>query len=414
MVDVDDAIRSALTERQRRIGAPPPFPLSPIRTAEEAPMKTRNWSLVVAGVALAAVWILVVVVSRPSRSPIDRPPAAVATTLDAPGGGDTDGVVTIEVPVVAVGASGAVAEDVLPGVAFGFFDEQRLVDLRILPSEREVWDAVFDDGTELDVVEIGFRLDAAGGLADDRLLPIDTSVVPVELQHPAAALDANVVAVGIDSALGLFSIPGAVERPEDWPDLLGLARAGEGVLIPGPPLDIAVVFVHALGGGDPAAGLDFYRSLVEAGAMPISNSTMFEEAIDAGVVAGAWTNWAVVRLDRSIPYDADFAVPSSGAVALPALAGVVVTSDVPEVSMQWLGERMRPDAQLEMLVRDVFVPTGESFVTRLTPSVDVGRPVGALTGFDLFSGQPFLELDWRTVAESADDIRSALSQIVGS
>lgn len=346
MSDLDDRIRSMLEDVQRTVPPEPPFPLSPLRPREEIQRMRRVATAVVAGAVVLGIWLVVVVLARPPAGELE--PGVVSapgTTSVAGGGGGSQSPPAGggEVRSVQVAGAGPYVEDVLQGHSLDFYRETGYgIQFELFGSMAEVWRLHDDAGTEVDVVEVGFRLEALAGLADEHFLPIDESAVPALDRVPDwLGIDANGIVPGIEGALGLIHVPGQGDPPGSWVELVAMAEDGRAVVIPGPPLSLAVVFVHAMGEGSVDVGLELYANLVAAGAIPARTTAEFQQALADGAVAGAWSSNGAVASDRSITFDADFLVPDTGAVVLPTFAGILETAAAPDAAMAWLEFRLR-------------------------------------------------------------------------
>lgn len=365
-----------------------------------------------AGLAVLGIVVFVVVFRVPDadRSPDESSPSTLAAPVSddpAPEPDEPD-------PVVVVG-SGEYVNRVLSGTEFTFFTATGLgVSVVTLGSGALVWQLGEENPHGFDVIEVGFRLDALAGAGDDRFVPVDLAVVenltfvPDEFQ-----VDANGIVPGLDGALGLFT-SGFDGQPAPemggWDDLLGAAESGATVVIPGPPLHVAVVFTWAVGDGDPVAGLERYQRLVDAGAVPLSSTTALREQADEGPLVGAWTSAGVKRLPH--PYEALFIVPDSGAVALPAFSAVLADSDVPEDGQRWLNHRLSSTVQRSMTFDQVLVGLNEEVPIPLVPVVPLGEDARPFTAFDPHTGDDYVVFDWKAVWESVEAINDALSAIV--
>lgn len=377
----------------------------------------RVASQVLIGVAVVGVWVAMVVLGRPP-SEVTEPDIVGSPGPTSAEGGDPESAPTDEeiaqAPGVIVAGSGPYVADILQGYSFDFYTDTGYgIQFEVLGSTSEVWRLHDDPDSDVDVVEIGFRLEALAGEADEHFLPIDPSVVPTLHQVPEwLRIDANGIVPGIEGALGLIHVPGEGEAPASWDDLTAIAESGRSVVIPGPPLSLAVVFVHALGGGDVEAGLEAYAGLVGASAVPARTTAEFQQALADGAVAGAWSSNGAVSTDRSITLDADFIVPASGAVVLPAFTGIRRGTASPEAALAWLEFRLG-EPQEGMSFDDLISRIDGPVPIPLTPVMDTGRSPLIHTGIDPFSGEPFIGLDWAAVAASRDDVIARLEEITG-
>jgi spermidine/putrescine-binding protein len=256
--------------------------------------------------------------------------------------------------VVTVVGSGLRVEQILRGTEFGFFSETGLgVNVLDLASPGLVWELTNDNRNRADVIEVGFRLDALSGSGDDSLLPIDPAQIPsLAPVDEDFLLEARGIVPFIDGAVGLVSSGAGADELSDWADLQTAVDRGATVVVPAPPSDLAVVFVWALGDGDPERGVERYAELIDGGALAVRTTSDFIEVAGSGPVVGAWSSSGVVRAQRTVS-DIEFLVPSSGAVALPGFAGILAETEQPEAAHRWLNFRLETILQTAMTFGEV-------------------------------------------------------------
>lgn len=404
MSDLDQRIRRVLTEIQERVEPGPPFPLEPLRARRPKENSMRNRFAPALGlVAMAAVWAIVVLAGRP-------PEQAPTAPVSAPSPTGPSTTVPVEPPTIRVAASGQYAEDVLASIgALAYVTTENVgLEIIVLGSEAEVWSLLEDNTVDADVIEIGFRIEALSGLGDQHLLPADQiDAGPLEFLR----VDANGVVPAIDGALGLFEVEGAGVEIDSWSDLLAISTEGGSIVIPGPPLAFAVVFVWALGDGDVDLGVERYRALVDSGAIVAKTTSEVGSAIDSGAVAGAWTSSGVISIDRGFA-EVDFIVPSSGAVALPAFTGVLAGTDHADEALRWVELRFSEELQANMTFDTLIRAPNTVLPVPWAPAIDVGHDPTLLVGFDPLA-DPLWTPDWAAVAETREDVVARLEAIAG-
>lgn len=371
----------------------------------------------IAWLALAlAVTVGAVIVFRvPSQDVAASPDVPLATSDPSPeeaGTDDTGPDTSEDQPGLTVAASGQAVSQILEGNEFDFFNETGLgVDLLALPSQAVVWDLIDENRNDADVIEVGFRLEALAGDSDDRLLPIDGSLIPnMANVRDAFLLDANGIVPYIDGALGLFASEAGVSAVTAWEELQDAVDAGVTVVVPAPPTDLSVVFVWTLGDGDPQLGIDRYAALIAGGARALRTTGDLVDVAAEGPVVGAWSSSGVKRAGRST--DLEFVVPTSGAVALPGFAGILADTDQPEMAHRWLNFRLKPSVQTSMTFSELPRQFNQDVPVAPIPVIDVERDARPLTGFDPHAGDAVVVLDWPEVAASANEIITGLESLI--
>lgn len=367
--------------------------------------------------ALAVTVGAVIVFRVPSQDVAAAPEPPVATSAPSAEGTGTDDTgpdTSVNEPVLTVAGSGQAVSQILGGSEFHFFSETGFgSDVLTLPSQAVVWDLVDENRNNVDVIEVGFRLEALSGGADDRLLPIDTSLIPnLASVSDAFVLDANGVVPYIDGALGLLASEAGVSEVTAWEGLQAAVDSGVTVVVPAPPTDLSVVFVWALGDGDPQLGLDRYGALIASGARALRTTGDLVDAAGEGPIVGAWSSSGVSRAGRSS--DIEFVVPESGAVALPGFAGILADTDQPESAHGWLNFRLGPILQTSMTFTELLRQANQDIQVPPIPVIDVDNDARPLTGFDPHAGDAFVVLDWSALAASKQEIVTELESLTES
>lgn len=111
---------------------------------------------------------------------------------------------------------------------------------------------------------------------------------------------------------------------------------------------------------------------------PPGRPAEFQQALADGAVAGAWSSNGAVSTDRSITLDADFIVPASGALVLPAFT---------EAALAWLEFRLG-EPQEGMSFDDLISRIDGPTPIPLTPVMDTGRSPLIHTGIDPSRASP--------------------------
>lgn len=366
-------------------------------------------------VGVLALTALAIVMFRVAPNDVETEGAPVETTLASNTGQEIvqENEPEEVPPSVTVVGSGQRVDQILQGSEFNFFSEIGVgVDVLPLPTPGLVWELTEDNRNRADVIEVGFRLDALSGTADDSLLPIDPAQIPSLGQvDEDFVLDAHGIVPFIDGAVGLVSAGAGGEVVSDWADLLTAVERGATVVVPAPPSDLAVVFVWALGDGDPERGLERYAELVEGGARPVRATGDFVEVVSSGPAVGAWSSTGVIRAQRTVS-DLEFLVPLSGAVALPGFAGILAETEQPEAAHRWLEFRLGTILQTAMTFGEVMRQFDQEPSAPPVPVIDLSRDARPATGFDPHAGDAYVVLDWAAVGASAADVTAALETIV--
>jgi hypothetical protein len=276
-----------------------------------------------------------------------------------------------------------------------------------------VWRLTEKIAPEFEIVELGFRLDAVSGQFDDRFAPIDRSLLPNLGAVPERFdLDVHGIVPGVDGGVGMFADARSSFSPLDWLDLVEAARSDVTVAVPGPPLSISVVFVWALGIGDPDVGLDRYQELIDAGAIPVTTTGQLRTLLEAGPAVGAWSSSGIIDISRSPDTTIALITPTSGLVPLPAFSGILATSSDPVAAHRWLNFRLGQETQDVMTFRELIGTREASPPGPWGPVVDTGQDPSPLIGFDPLQA-PIVELDWAEVAATVDEITAAHTANVG-
>lgn len=364
--------------------------------------------------ALAVTFGAVIAFRVPSEDVAASPEVPLATaSTEGPGTEDTGPDPTADQPVLTVVGSGQAVSQILEGNEFNFFSETGFgVNVLALPSQSVVWDLVDENRNNADVIELGFRLEALSGAADDDLLPIDTSLIPnLSGVSDSFLLDANGVVPYIDSALGLFASE-TVSAVTTWEGLRDAVDAGVSVVVPAPPTDLSVVFVWTLGDGDSQLGLDRYAALIAGGARALRTTGELVDAAAEGPIVGAWSSSGVKRAARTS--DIEFVVPESGAVALPGFAGILADTEQPASAHEWLDFRLGPILQTSMTFTELMRQFDQDPPIPPIPVIDVDDDARPLTGFDPHAGDAFVVFDWPAVAAAAEEIVTDLQSLTES
>lgn len=368
---------------------------------------SRTQSQIATGVVLMSAWLMMVLLARPVESESTVPIAVEAT--------QTSDETERSVPIVNVVGSGRYTDEVLAALTIRFMSSHDIEEtdaiVEALATEGDVWRLTESETTSVDVIEIGFSLDAISGAFDERFLPLDRSMLPnLDAVPDRYVHEVNGLVPGVDGAVVMFADGQSSYKPIDWIDLVDAAESGVSVAVPGPPLTISVVFVFALGSGDPGVGLERYRRIVDAGGRAVTTTAQLREVMDSAVTVGAWSSSGVVALSREGPTAAIIA-PSSGLVPLPAFSGILATADDPVAAHRWLNYRLAAETQSVMTFRPLLRSQNEATPVPWGPVVDVGEDPSSLVGFDPLRS-PVLELDWAALRATADQITTELQTIV--
>lgn len=363
----------------------------------------------VALAVMAAIAIAVVAVLRvPDEAPLFD--AVGSTTTLAESESSSDAQPTEEVALLRVFGTGQVVDQVLAGIEFHFSQQGSVgVDVTALPSAAVVWALTEENRNRADVVEVGFRLDAVTGAADQEFAPFDPSAVPALSAVPADfVLDANGLVPFIDAGLGLARTADA-PAVDDWDDVAAALADGATVVLPSLTSDLAVVFAWVLGDGDPELGVERYASLIEAGAHPVRSTSELTELAGEGGLVAVWSSAGVTWAARTT--DLEFVVPRSGAVILPGFTAVLAESELADVAHDWFDLRLGTELQTSMTFSQIFGRFGEPLPIPPIPVVPTGRDTRSVTGFDPHSGDAYAVLDWRAIGESLETMRGSLAAI---
>ena len=366
-------------------------------------------------VGVLALTVLAVAVFRVPQTGAGAEEAVEAPGVSSAGTEAEPEVEPEDAPVaLTVVGSGLRVERILQGTEFGFFSETGVgVNILDLASPGLVWELTNDNRNGADIIEVGFRLDALSGSGDDSLLPIDPAQIPNLAQvDQDLLLDAHGIVPYIDGAVGLFLSGPNDQQVSDWVDLQAAVDRGATVVVPAPPTDLAVVFVWALGSGDPELGLERYTDLIAGGAHAVGTTSDLVDIIASGPVVGAWSSAGVVRAQRTVS-DIEFLVPTSGVVALPGFAGILAETEHPEEAHRWLDFRLDTTLQSAMTFEEVTRQLDRDPPVPPLPVIDLERDARAIVGFDLHDGDAFVVMNWSAVGASASDVTAALEEIVG-
>lgn len=360
-------------------------------------------------VAMVAISIAAVAILRvPDEFP--PPEASETTTTRAQNAEGPDDPAPEPDPPLRVFGSGLIVDQVLAGVEFGFSQQsERGVDVTALPSAAVVWALTEENRNRADVIEVGFRLDAVTGVADQEFAPLDSAAISALSAVPADfILDVNGLAPFIDAGLGLARTADA-PPVDDWDDVAAALADGATVVLPSLTSDLAVVSAWVLGDGDPELGVERYAALIEAGAYPVRSTLELTELAGEGRLVAVWSSAGVTSAARTT--DLEFVVPQSGAVILPGFTAVLAESELADVAHGWFDVRLDTHLQTSMTFSQISGRLGEALPVPPIPIVPTGRDTRSVTGFDPHSGDAYAVLDWRAIGESLETMRDSLAAI---
>lgn len=364
---------------------------------------------VVALVTMVALAIVAVAILRlPEEASV--PEALETTTTLAQSAEGPDNPATEPAPPLRVFGAGPIVDQVLAGIEFGFYQQtERGVDVTALPSLAVVWALTEENRNRADVIEVGFRLDAVTGVADQEFAPLDSSAISALSAVPSDfILDVNGLAPFIDAGLGLARTADA-PAVDDWDDVAAALADGATVVLPSPTSDLAVVFAWVLGDGDPELGVERYASLIEAGARPVRSTSELTELAGEGGLVAVWSSAGVTRVARTT--DLEFVVPQSGAVILPGFTAVLAESELGDVAHDWFDMRLDTHLQTSMTFSQISGRLGDAPPVPPIPIVPTGQDTRSVTGFDPHSGDAYVTIDWRQLGESLEMMRAALGAL---